>query len=106
MIIKGWEISKKAYLFYILYSIVVDEALHGIGWYDPLMVVVFNLLPIYICVDHVQEVKLMNIWAFAYDDTMWSLCIFSYSSSDFVSMCTSMLEWSIGSAIDELKIVK
>ena len=70
MMIKWWEIGKNAYLFYFLYSIVVDEALHGIVWYDPLMVVVFDLLSIHICVDHVREGKLMNIWACAYDDTM------------------------------------
>ena len=36
----------------------------------------------YISVDHGNEGKLMNIWTCAYDDTMWWLCLLSYSSCD------------------------
>ena len=85
MIIKVWEICKNAYLFYFPYSIEVDEALYCIVWYGPLMVVCL-LYCHYICVDYGHEGKLMNIWRCAYDDTMWRLCLLSYSSCDLGCM--------------------
>ena len=84
--LKGWEIGKNSYRFCFSYSIVVDEDLYGIVCYDPLVVVVFNLFQIYICVDHVHEYKLMNIWAGDYDDTIWSSCLHSYCSCDLGCM--------------------
>ena len=106
MIIKGWEICKNAYFLYFSYSIVIDKALYGIVWYGPPMVAVLTLLSIYICVDHGEEGKLMNIWACGYDDTMCSLCLHSYSSCDSLSKCKSMIGWSIGASIDDLNFVK
>ena len=64
----------------------VDEALYGTVWYGPLTVAVFTLLSIYVCFDHVYDGKLMNIWTCGYDDTMWSLCLLSYSSCNLGCM--------------------
>ena len=80
--IQGWEIGKNAYLFYFSCNIVVDKALYDIVCFGPLMLAVFTLFSIYPCFDHDHEGKLMNIWACAYDDTMWSLCLLSYYSCD------------------------
>ena len=86
MMIQGCEIGKNAYLFYFSYSIEVDEALYNIVWYSPLMVSVYTIFLIHVCFDHADEVKLINIWACAYDNTMWSLCLLSYSSCELGCM--------------------
>ena len=76
------ELVRMTLPLYFSIEFVVDEALYGIVWYGPLMVVVFTLFTIYIC-DVNMTLKTIVLWIYGGDDhTMWSICLVSCSSYD------------------------
>ena len=85
MMIKGWEIGKNSYLLYFLYSN-VDEALYGIVWYGPLMVVMFTLLSIKMWCDNILEGKLDYECVLVMIIQCEVSCLVSYSSCDLGCM--------------------